>query len=74
VLPQAGSNVPEVSMNPYLRANYLSKVIDFDKAVTTGRTGLGANLIAGDMFDTLHPNNAGYAVLYAEEQADVPFV
>jgi len=74
VPPQAANNIPEVQMNPYLRANYPGQIMDFDYALTTGRTGLGANLIAGDMYDTLHPNNTGHAAMYTEEQADVPFV
>lgn len=62
----------EQVMNPWLRTNYPGQVIGFDKALTNGGTGLSADRNASLYYDTLHPNDAGHAAMFAQVKADAP--
>lgn len=72
VPPEASDANPELVMNPYLRTNYPSMVLSFDYALTTGGTGLGADLDASLKYDSLHPNDAGHLALKNQAMTDAP--
>lgn len=72
VPPEAGDANPEDEFNPWLRTNYPDQVISFDYALTTGGTGLAADLDGSLFAGLLHPNDDGYAAMFAQVQADAP--
>lgn len=71
---ESGDANPENIMNPYLRTTYPTYLIQMDRALTTGGTGLSANRNASLYQDTLHPNDAGHAAMYARARLDAPVI
>lgn len=63
-----GNNNSQNTQNPYLRTNYAANLIDLGKALTTGRTGLNADVIVADFVDSppLHTNDTGQLAAYNE--------
>lgn len=71
LIPQAAVAGVETTMNPWLRTTGW-RLINVDYEMTTGATGLAADLKAASMADTLHPNDTGHTAIYNRVRLDLP--
>lgn len=76
LLPEPLDDTIEVTWNPWLRSTYPGRILDFDKCITNGRTGLGADRKEQFFSSTadIHPMDGGYALMGAEAIANAPAI